>query len=131
LTGRLSKPGAVLDSVLDRYADLAMVAGTLFYLLSVPLPHQITPTFLFVVGFLALAGSASVSYTGARAAELGLDLGRPTLASKGTRMSVMVLCALAAAAWEPAPLLALVYLAVHTNGAVIWRVVKAHPYRKP
>jgi len=125
LTGRSSRPGAFLDSVLDRYADLAMVAGTFFYLLNVPLPYPLTPAAIFVVGFFALVGSAAVSYTSARAAELDLDLGRPTLASKGTRMTAMVLCAVAAAAWEPAPLIALVYLAVHPNAAVVWRVVKA------
>jgi CDP-diacylglycerol--glycerol-3-phosphate 3-phosphatidyltransferase len=125
LTGRSSRTGAFLDSVLDRYADLAVVAGSLFYLLNVPLPYPLTPAAMFVVGFFALVGSAAVSYTTARAAELGLDLGRPTLVSKGTRMTVMVLCTIAAAAWEPAPLIALVYLAVHPNAAVIWRVVRA------
>jgi CDP-diacylglycerol--glycerol-3-phosphate 3-phosphatidyltransferase len=125
LTGRSSRTGAFLDSVLDRYADLAVVAGSLFYLLNVPLPYPLTPAAMFVVGFFALVGSAAVSYTTARAAELGLDLGRPTLVSKGTRMTVMVLCTIAAAAWEPAPLIALVYLALHANAAVVWRVVSA------
>ena len=125
LTGRSSPTGAFLDSVMDRYADLAMVVGTLFYLLNVPLPYPIASAALFAVGFFALVGSAAVSYTGARANELGIDLGRPTLASKGTRMTVMILCAAAAAVWEPAPVVALVYLAVHTNAAVVWRVFKA------
>jgi CDP-diacylglycerol--glycerol-3-phosphate 3-phosphatidyltransferase len=129
LTGRSTRTGAFLDSVLDRYADLAMVAGTFFYLLNVPLPYSITPAAIFIIGFFALAGSAAVSYTSARAAELGLDLGRPTLASKGTRTTAMILCAVAAAAWEPAPLIALVYLAVHPNVAVVRRVVKAYKTR--
>jgi len=103
-----------------------MVLGTIFYLLDVPLPYPITVPVVFITGFFAIAGSAAVSYTTARAAELGLDTGRPTLASKGTRMTVMVLCAFAAAAWTPAPYIALVYLAVHTNAAVIWRVVKTY-----
>jgi phosphatidylglycerophosphate synthase len=125
LTGRSSLTGAFLDSVLDRYADLAMVLGTLFYLLSVPLPYPIVPAAIFVIGFFALVGSAAVSYTTARAAELGLNFGRPTLASKGTRMTVMVLCAVAASVWEPAPLIALAYVAVHANAAVVRRVVTA------
>jgi CDP-diacylglycerol--glycerol-3-phosphate 3-phosphatidyltransferase len=125
LTGRSTRAGAFLDSVFDRYADLAMVMGTLFYLIRIPLPHPITLPVVFAVGFLAFVGSTAISYTTARAAELGLGLGRPTLASKGTRMTAMVLCALAAAAWEPAPLVALAYLAVHTNAAVVRRAVKA------
>jgi phosphatidylglycerophosphate synthase len=130
LTGRSTRAGAFLDSVFDRYADLAMVVGTLFYLTQIQLPGPITLPVVFAVGFLAFAGSASVSYTTARAAGLGLDPGRPTLASKGTRMTVMVLCAVAAAAWAPAPLIGLVYLAVHPNITVIRTLTAArHGHR--
>ena len=57
---------------------------------------------------------------------LGLDIGKPTLASKGTRMAVMIICALASGFWPPAPLIALVYLAVHTNAAAVYRVLRAY-----
>jgi len=123
ITGTESKGGAFLDSVLDRYADGAMVLGMLVYLLrleSLPLSSWLVG----LVGFLALAVSGLVSYTSARAESLGLSMGAPTLASKGTRTSVMVLCALGTLLWPFLPVAALVYLAVHPNVVVIRRLLR-------
>jgi len=123
ITGTESKGGAFLDSVLDRYADGSMVLGMLVYLLrleSLPLSSWLVG----LVGFLALAGSGLVSYTSARAESLGLSMGAPTLASKGTRTSVMVLCALGTLLWPFLPVAALVYLAVHPNVVVIRRLLR-------
>jgi len=123
ITGMESKGGAFLDSVLDRYADGAMVLGMLVYLLrleSLPLSSWLVG----LVGFLALAGSGLVSYTSARAESLALSMGAPTLASKGTRTSVMVLCALGTLLWPFLPVAALVYLAVHPNVVVIRRLLR-------
>ncbi len=120
LTQRTSRAGAFWDSVLDRYADGALLIGMLVY----QFPRsRFLPGWLFLtLGALALIGSNLVSYTSARAQSLGLDPGKPTLASKGTRTAVMILAAWGTLAWSAAPLLALVYLAIHPNLVVVARL---------
>lgn len=122
LTGRVSKSGAFWDSVLDRYTDGAMVIGMSVYLIRLPFPMQ--QWLLIFISALAFVGSNLISYSSARAETLGLDLGNPTLASKGTRSSVMILCALFSFFWPELPILALIYLAIHPNGAVLYRLLK-------
>jgi hypothetical protein len=73
---------------------------------------------------LALIGGNLISYSTARAETLGLDLGRPTLASKGTRSSVMIVCALLSLFVPAAPMAALIYLALHTNAVVVRRLFR-------
>jgi phosphatidylglycerophosphate synthase len=125
LTERESKRGAFLDSVLDRVADGALMLGTLVYLLRDPLPYDWYVPALVVLGAAAVISSNLVSYSGARAGELGLTLPpRPTLASKGTRTAVMVVAALATPLWRAAPALAVVYLALHPTAAVLLRLAK-------
>lgn len=123
LTGRQSKSGAYWDSVLDRYTDGAMVMGMLVYLLRIPLP--LPPWLILALGFLAIVGSNGISYSTARAESLGITLGRPTLASKGTRSTVMVLGAWGSLLWAPLPFIALLYLALHTNIAILRRLLLA------
>lgn len=126
LKGTSGPGGALLDSVLDRVVDGAMVIGTVIYLVRTPPPYAFYLPAVLALGAVAVVASNLVSYTGARAGELGLKLpARPTLASKGTRMAVMVLGAWAAALWEQAPLVALIYLAVHPTAAVVNRLVIA------
>ncbi len=127
LTGRESAAGAYLDSVLDRYADGAMMIGMMLYLVRLPL--AMPPWILLTLGGLAIVGGNSISYSTARADSLKIDTGRPTLASKGTRMSVMIVCALGSYFWPPLPVVALIYIAAHTNIAVARRLLRA--YRKP
>lgn len=126
LTGMQSKGGAFLDSVLDRYFDSALTIGLVVYLIRLPVGFPLW--LLLVVAFLALAGGSLISYTTARAESLGIPMGKPTLASKGTRTSVIVLCGWASLLWPPAPLLALGYLAAHPNTVVIRRIFLAHVY---
>ncbi|MBF0525807.1 MAG: CDP-alcohol phosphatidyltransferase family protein [Deltaproteobacteria bacterium] len=123
LSGRQTRQGAFLDSVLDRYTDGAMVFGMFIYM--VKLPPPIPRWVVLIIGALALIGSNLISYSSARANELGLDLGRPTLASKGTRMSVTISCALVSVILPAAPLIALIYLAIHPNMVVLKRLVQA------
>ena len=122
LTGQVSKKGAFWDSVLDRYTDGALVIGMAVYLIHLPFPME--QWLLIFISALALIGSNLISYSSARAETLGLDLGNPTLASKGTRSSVTILCAFFSFLWSGLPILALIYLAIHPNGAVIYRLVK-------
>ena len=126
LTGKQSKGGAFLDSVLDRYFDLALTIGLVVYLIRLPVGFPLW--LLLVIAFLALAGGSLISYTTARAESLGIPMGKPTLASKGTRTSVIVISGWASLLWPPAPLLALVYIAVHPNIVVIRRIFLAHVY---
>lgn len=124
LTGRSSPAGAFLDSVLDRYPDGAMVIGMTVYLvrLSLSWPKGLT----IAIGSLALIGSGLISYSTARAETLHIDLGAPTLVSKGSRTTIMVLCALAGLFWPPMPAVALVFLAVATNTVVVQRLFRAY-----
>lgn len=124
LKGTSSPGGAFLDSVLDRVVDGAMVLGTTIYAARTPLPYAFHLPAVLALGAVAVVASNLVSYSGARAGELGLPLpARPTLASKGTRMAVMVLCACAIPLWDRAPLVALIYLAVHPTAAVVNRLL--------
>jgi phosphatidylglycerophosphate synthase len=122
LTGQVSKSGAFWDSVLDRYTDGAMVIGMTVYLIRMPFPME--QWLLILLCALALIGSNLISYSSARAETLGLDLGKPTLASKGTRSSVTILCAFFSFLWSGLPIMAIFYLAIHTNTVVIHRLLK-------
>jgi phosphatidylglycerophosphate synthase len=122
LTDRQSKAGAFMDSVIDRYADGTMVVGVVVYLVRFPIFESLWV--LLVVGALALLGSSQISYSSARAETLGLDLGRPTLVSKGTRVSMMAFSGLLTPLWQGLPAIALVYLALHSNVVVMKRLLR-------
>ena len=128
LNNMASPEGAFLDSVLDRYPDGAMMIGMIVYLIR--LPEIWSRGWIIFLGAAALIGSNLVSYATARADSLDLDLGPPTLASKGTRTTVMVVGALGSVAYAPLPLVSLIYLAIHPNivlGVRIYRVFKGRP----
>jgi len=120
LTGTQTRAGAFWDSVLDRYADGALVIGLGIYLIRLPAP--LPPGVLVGLGALALIGSNLISYGTARAETLGLDLGRPTLASKGTRTTVVIVAAWLSLLSPLAPLAALLYLVIHPNAVVLMRL---------
>ena len=122
LTNQESSAGAFLDSVLDRYADGAMMLGLIIYLVQL---HMFIPLWLILLlGALALIGSNLISYSSARADSLELNLGKATLANKGTRTSVLILAAWGSSIWAAFPVFALIYLAVHTNCVIISRLYK-------
>lgn len=124
LTGRQGPAGAFLDSVMDRYTDGALVIGLTVYLVRLP---PFFPLWAWLVmGFLAVVGTGLVSYSTARAEVLGLSMGKPTLASKGTRTAVTALSGLATPLWAQAPAVALFYLVLHANGVVLWRIFRAY-----
>jgi len=122
LTRRQSRGGAFLDSVLDRYADGAMMIGLVVYLTRIP--SQIPLWGLLFLGSLALIGSNLISYTTARGEVLDLDLDHSILASKGTRMTVMILSAWGSLFWPSMPLAALLYLVVHPNLVILSRLIQ-------
>jgi phosphatidylglycerophosphate synthase len=129
LTGRQSTGGAFWDSVLDRYGDGAMVIGLSVYLIRFPEP--LPAGLLTLLGATAVIGSNLISYSSSRAEHLKIDVGPPTLASKGTRMSVMILCSWGAMIWQSAPLLAILYLVIHTQVVIYQRLRRALESRQP
>lgn len=66
-SNKVSKFGALLDSSLDRYAEIFMFLGSAVYLVK----HDYFLTSVMI--FLALGGSSMVSYVRARAEGLGFD----------------------------------------------------------
>ncbi|MGO9120995.1 MAG: CDP-alcohol phosphatidyltransferase family protein [Desulfomonilaceae bacterium] len=121
LTSRQTTAGAFLDSVLDRYTDGFLIFGLIIYNGRMGLPVWL----LIPVGGLALIGSSLISYSSARAENLGIDLGRPTLASKGTRTTVVAISGILSPIFPFIQLVALCYLALHTNLVVLYRIAVA------
>ncbi len=116
LSGQTSSFGGFLDSVLDRYADAAILIGMTYHVF---LKQGILTSIL--VGFAALAGSFMVSYTRARA---GSDLGVVFMsgisgyaASRDVRLFIVMLGGILNQV-----LACLVVLAVLTNFVVITRI---------
>ncbi|MEJ5349240.1 MAG: CDP-alcohol phosphatidyltransferase family protein [Desulfosoma sp.] len=121
LRGLETSWGAFWDSTLDRYADGAMMVGMCAFIAQ-EMPN-ISLGILIPLGTVALLGCQLISYTTARAETLGLSLGPPTLASKGTRTSIMILAAWATVFWKAAPAAALIALAGISNTVVVRRLL--------
>jgi phosphatidylglycerophosphate synthase len=66
-TNKMSKYGALFDSVVDRYSEMIMFFGIAYYLVS----HDYFLSSVFA--FIAMIGSVMVSYVRARAEGLGTD----------------------------------------------------------
>jgi len=116
LTGRAGRFGAVLDAVLDRYADAAILGGMAWWAYR----HEPYPAAL-LVGLAALTGAFAVSYSRARAeASAGETLtgGALGLASRDVRLLVAAVGCLVG---QPYWALALVALAA--NATVLGRLL--------
>jgi phosphatidylglycerophosphate synthase len=136
LTQRESAQGAFLDSVLDRYADFALLFGMLLHTLRFSsgcnvLGVTLGPGLPVLIAALATAGSSQISYTTARAASLNLAYRRPEVVGKGTRTAAIVLSGLLAPLWVHSPLLALVYLAIHPNVALLTSLLRTPALGNP
>lgn len=130
LTDNVSRLGAFLDSVLDRYMDFSLLFGVLFHCLRYSSgvgwgEFALSSSWLIVFAGLAAVGSSQVSYTTARAASLNLPFRRPEHAGKGSRTAVIVICGFLTPIWIHFPLVALIYLAIHPNFAVIRSIMKS------
>lgn len=110
MSGRTTRFGALLDSVVDRFSEAAILVGLLWFYLS---SQRLTEVLLL---FAVLLGSLMVSYVRARAEGLGIDcevglLARPErvlLLALGLIVSQMVIV--------------LLLLAILTHATVIQRV---------
>ncbi|WP_448383354.1 CDP-alcohol phosphatidyltransferase family protein [Desulfosoma sp.] len=123
LKGMETTWGAFWDSTLDRYADGAMLVGLCTFI-GRKIPH-IPLAVLIPLGAVALIGCSLISYTTARAENLGLNLGPPTLLSKGTRTTILIVSAWATLFWKGAAVIALLTLAVSANAVVVHRLRRA------
>ena len=116
LKGMTSTFGGFLDAVLDRYADILIVLGLTWWSLS----HEAYPG-IWLVGFLAIAGTGCISYTRARidAEHRHLfDKGLQSLASRDIRLFLIMLGAVAGQAY-----FCLIVIAALTNLVVFYRLI--------
>jgi CDP-diacylglycerol--glycerol-3-phosphate 3-phosphatidyltransferase len=118
LRGEASNWGAFVDSVSDRYSELLIMAGLVYYY------HSLNNTLGVMLVFFAAAGSVLVSYTKARAETLKFDANVGIL----TRMERYMILApgLVLGYLNPMiPMIAIGIIAVFANFTAlqrIWRV---------
>jgi archaetidylinositol phosphate synthase len=107
--------GGYLDSLLDRYADAAVLMGIVLGGLCEPVYW----------GFAAVIGSLLVSYSRARAEAAGIKLESIGLAERAERILILAVAGLIGFFWQPVTVMtsAVVLLAVLTNLTVLQRSV--------
>ena len=121
LKGMGSAFGSFLDSVLDRYADALIVLGMTLWALS----HEGYPQ-VWLVGFLAIVGTLSVSYTRARIDpehRLIFDRGLPSIASRDIRLFLIMLGGISGQVY-----FCLLAIAILTNLVVFYRLGYSRRY---
>lgn len=113
--------GAFFDAVLDRYADIGILSGMIYW--SLRYENLMIPELVAAAGLLAMAGSLNISYSRARAeASLGEGFAGQAgiVASRDTRLLLIVIGSiLGQMFWT------LTILAVLTNFVVVWRIFLA------
>ena len=124
VTGQITRFGSFLDSTLDRYSEVVLYGGLLFYILSTP-DAKVGALLIH----LTICGSILVSYARARAEALGYKL-QVGLLARPERIIVLAVGLLLAR-----PLGALWLLAIFTNITAIqriyhlWMTTQTHPER--
>jgi phosphatidylglycerophosphate synthase len=121
LKGTTSSFGGFLDSVLDRYADALIVLGMTLWSLA----HE-SYAGIWLVGFLAIVGILSVSYTRARIDPQHrplFDRGLSSIASRDIRLFLVMLGGIAGQVY-----LCLLAIAISTNVVVFYRLI--YSYRR-
>ena len=116
LKGMTSSFGSFLDSVLDRYADALIVLGMTLWSVS----HE-SRAGTWPVGFMAIVGTMSVSYTRSRIdpdLRRLFDRGLASLASRDIRLFLIMLGGVAGQVY-----FCLLALAVLTNVVVLYRLI--------
>lgn len=111
LTGKQNKFGAFLDSVTDRYSELLIFGGLLFYYI------QQQDLLACLLVYLAAVGSLMVSYTRARAQSIGLEA-KVGVFSRVERLLVLIPCLI-----FNRPLIALWAIAILANFTAVQRVL--------
>ena len=114
-TGRVSKRGAMMDSVFDRVSELAVLVGLAMYYTSGSDADQLG----VLLAIVTMSGSFMISYVRARAEGLGVK-GTAGFLTRPERVVVMVVCLLLGY-----PMVSLWILGVGTPLSAIWRFVDA------
>lgn len=118
LSGKTSRFGGFLDSVVDRYSELVLLGGLMVYYIQ---QGQWLPV---VLVYIAAAGSIMVSYTKARGESLGFKV-NVGLLTRVERYIVIIPCLLL-----NIPLVALWILAIFTNFTALQRILAVRKQSK-
>jgi len=116
--GMTSAFGGFMDSILDRYADALIILG-----LAIWAAGDDARTYIWIIGFWALAGTFTVTYTRARVDEdmqSLFDRGLTSISSRDIRLLIVMAGALAGQG-----LATLVVIVALTNTAVLLRLFRA------
>jgi len=128
LTSRQSARGAILDSILDRLADGALITGMTVFayrtsLEGAPLLAG-NPLWPVIWGFLALIGSYGISYSSAIARAMGRRDYPRVLAGRDLRLFLIMLAGITAAALPSVLTLFLILLALSTLVELAVRLIR-------
>jgi archaetidylinositol phosphate synthase len=96
ITGKVTKWGGVLDSILDRYSDLIIIGAILLAGLCDPL-----------WGVIAIIGSVMISYVRARGEVEGISTSSVGLMERAERMVILAVSAIVGYTWTGIILLAI------------------------
>jgi len=111
-----TKFGAWFDAVLDRYSDAFLLFGLLIYVyLYLP---QINVIFVLLIGFLAIIGTFTNSYTAVKFEDFDKLRGKDFPIGRDVRLFIIFLTCL-----FNQPFLALLLIALATNGENVRRIV--------
>ena len=116
-----SQFGSLLDAILDRYADAAIVLGMTLWSLT----HETYPA-VWLVGFAAAVGTLTVSYSRARVSPEHhpfFDRGVASLASRDIRLFLIMLGGITGQVY-----FCLLLIALLTNGVVFYRLTYAYRF---
>ncbi len=121
LKGMSSAFGGFLDSILDRYADILILLGLTLWSRA----NEIYPG-IWIAGFMAIAGTISVSYTRSRVDAKHrhiFDKGLKSLASRDIRLFLIMIGGISGQAY-----FCLITIAALTNGIVFYRLIAIYQY---
>lgn len=117
--------GGFFDSVLDRYADVAVYAGIIIAgLCNYAWGNVWGP----IWALATIGGSVLVSYTRARAEAIGIKMESVGIAERAERMLILAVVSIIGYWWPPAIGWGIALLAVLSNFTVVQRAL--HVYRE-
>ena len=119
-TGRATRFGAVLDSVVDRVSESVILLGLLIFFLRSP--SSLSANWGAVLVLVALAGSLMVSYVRAKAESLGIEC-KVGVLTRTERVVVLAAGLIVGQWWPPAVRVALGVIGALAAVTTVQRVV--------